>query len=373
MTGSGHIPDYAVSRVPVRDEQEAANAASSARYWIENVEDISTDILILWGDEEEHGRDPSEINAYVPGLIALYEDKGYMVHVMKDSDYGSYMDYEALLARHLDLAMYQNAGVCEIIAFGVLSERNRFPGYLWQKWRPPYWDHTFLDPVVRPYLLSAWGCDMSDIDRDFGGTWTLAEYAMLVYPEKPSAVAWGSHSRGNYGRLHLLFEEEYRFFRFRTSNTLECFHKARTSFMTKYQEPEAWDYARSLFHLGFPVPFPSLGYSTVPSEPAEVRLGRPTLVTYPNPFNPSVTVRYSLDQPSDVSIKVFDVRGRHVITLVENKTHEPDTWESQWLGVDSKGEPVAAERPKHGSSFWPNRLRTWSRSIGRIAVWNPLP
>ncbi len=37
---------------------------------------------------------------------------------------------------------------------------------------------------------------------------------------------------------------------------------------------------------------------------------------FPNPFNSSTVIRYSVDEMSDVTIKVFDMTGREVSTLV---------------------------------------------------------
>ena len=40
---------------------------------------------------------------------------------------------------------------------------------------------------------------------------------------------------------------------------------------------------------------------------------------YPNPFNPSTTIKYSIPNTGDVSIKVFDVLGKEVVTLVNEE------------------------------------------------------
>ena len=38
---------------------------------------------------------------------------------------------------------------------------------------------------------------------------------------------------------------------------------------------------------------------------------------YPNPFNPSTNIEYFLEQDSKVEIKIFDILGNHIITLVD--------------------------------------------------------
>ncbi len=50
---------------------------------------------------------------------------------------------------------------------------------------------------------------------------------------------------------------------------------------------------------------------------------------YPNPFNPSTTIRFQIPQPGLVSLKVFDVLGREVASLV-NEPKEPGSYSVRW-------------------------------------------
>jgi len=45
---------------------------------------------------------------------------------------------------------------------------------------------------------------------------------------------------------------------------------------------------------------------------------------YPNPFNPVTTIPFSISEQSDVTIAIYDIRGRLVETLYNESTHPGD-------------------------------------------------
>ncbi len=50
---------------------------------------------------------------------------------------------------------------------------------------------------------------------------------------------------------------------------------------------------------------------------------------YPNPFNPSTTINYQLAANGFTSLKIYDVLGKEVATLV-NEKQDAGTYSVQW-------------------------------------------
>lgn len=57
---------------------------------------------------------------------------------------------------------------------------------------------------------------------------------------------------------------------------------------------------------------------------------------YPNPFNPNTTIAFSLAEPGDVTLEIFNVKGQKVETLLR-EWKERGTYQVIWNGKDSRG------------------------------------
>jgi len=79
------------------------------------------------------------------------------------------------------------------------------------------------------------------------------------------------------------------------------------------------------------------GVATVPAAVPRPRLDQ----NFPNPFNPATTVRYSVPEAGPVRLDVFDVRGRHVVTLVNGMVTAGEH-RVQWNGRTVSGSPAAS-------------------------------
>ena len=81
---------------------------------------------------------------------------------------------------------------------------------------------------------------------------------------------------------------------------------------------------------------------------------------YANPFNPVTTISFQLPVDSRVSLRVFDLLGREVKTLVEEHA-EAGIRTAAWDGTNSSGNKV-------GSGVYLYRLTTPSFTSTRKMV-----
>ncbi len=64
--------------------------------------------------------------------------------------------------------------------------------------------------------------------------------------------------------------------------------------------------------------------------------GFSVLLPYPNPFNPSTSIQYTLPKPSSVSIAVSNMKG-NIVANYRQENQSPGFYEYAWNGVDDDG------------------------------------
>ncbi len=84
------------------------------------------------------------------------------------------------------------------------------------------------------------------------------------------------------------------------------------------------------------------------------------LGNFPNPFNPSTTIFFSLDEPAEVELVVYNILGQEVTCLV-SRWYDVGEYQVVWDGNDSRGNPV-------GSGVYFYRLRTGQQSQTRKMI-----
>jgi hypothetical protein len=57
---------------------------------------------------------------------------------------------------------------------------------------------------------------------------------------------------------------------------------------------------------------------------------------YPNPFNPSTVISYTLPEASVVTLRIIDVLGREIATLI-SRSQDAGTYSVTWKGLDQNG------------------------------------
>ena len=62
---------------------------------------------------------------------------------------------------------------------------------------------------------------------------------------------------------------------------------------------------------------------------------------YPNPFNPTASIDFSIPERTDVNIQIFDLLGRNVFTHQQDFT-SPGKYRFQWNARDNSGNNVAS-------------------------------
>jgi hypothetical protein len=67
-----------------------------------------------------------------------------------------------------------------------------------------------------------------------------------------------------------------------------------------------------------------------------------SLSNYPNPFNPTTSVLFTMPNADEVTLRVFDLQGRQIAELLHNARMQAGAHQIAWNGRDFRDQPVAS-------------------------------
>ncbi len=77
-------------------------------------------------------------------------------------------------------------------------------------------------------------------------------------------------------------------------------------------------------------------YTSVDNEESFQPLSFDLKGNYPNPFNPGTIIKYQINEGSNVTLNIFDIKGRLIRTLV-NTSQAAGAYQMEWDGKDQSG------------------------------------
>ena len=194
------------------------------------------------------------------------------------------------------------------------------------------WIHTFFD-------TTSWANPGGDFEPTVSGSQSVSGVASYVWGSTSQMVGdvqtWLDTPSANFGWIVLGNES--------TSHTSKRFDTRENANST----------ARPKLTINYN---PLVGVGPTHEQPSSFALHQ----NYPNPFNPSTTIRYELSQESHAILKIYDILGREVTTLV-NAQQSPGTHSIAWNGEDRSGRIL-------GSGLYFYRLTAGSAVLSRMMM-----
>ncbi|MGK9477010.1 family 43 glycosylhydrolase [Melioribacter sp. OK-6-Me] len=179
------------------------------------------------------------------------------------------------------------------------------------------------------------------------------EFGNNDYPKKPDSLIIVASSNTSGGKIEVVIDSlngtkiaeceivntgswsSYKEFK---TNVLEEFSGMHDLFLIfKGNENQELFRLKSLRFITNSTPT-SMNDKSNRSKPATFELYQ----NYPNPFNPSTTIKYTIPVNSEVTIKIFDLMGKEIAVLANNKYHQAGTHTIEWNGKDKNNNEVAS-------------------------------
>ncbi len=194
-------------------------------------------------------------------------------------------------------------------------------------------DYLSIDPPALFYSMFV--CSGCDYTAQYG---TYASYVggTAAFNEDYGLFSWGSAKTGGMWNDEAFYSvlAEPNAFGPAFVNWFNVSHALYAEYAPR------WWYGMVL--IGDPALIPNGDYDD-PTAVASADRSEPSVVlgNHPNPFNPSTEIHFSIDRNAFVTLRIFDVHGRCIRTLVR-ETMDRGSHSVIWDGTDNRGAPAGS-------------------------------
>jgi len=311
---------------------ELQNSITTATEYYNGLNLSSPSCLILDGDLNMYCDPLIQPRLALEVIAEQFDVAGIPTVTLHDSEFLDCGDYQ----ERLDAGVAAiESGISELVGIGRTTNRSILPAYVFQKIDDPVFSMDYL-PTQQRFLAEFPGCGLGNADRanpDFYPS-IMKMFLSSDPAENCTAVAWLAHMRGGFQSEHLPFA--FRYFDKRFSGEYRFVQEAYLDAIREVGEerPELLEYLQGAGSFGWPM---RLGAAPV-SVPDEGISGEAaiTLQVYPNPINPKSTFRFTLANPGEVELVLYDVSGRKVRTILDGVHLDSGAHEIQWNAEDDR-------------------------------------
>jgi len=331
------LADLPWTRVVGHTYGELAREVASTMEWLNGIRvEPSNRTLFTVGDRTASCTAVAEPLATLLEVKARFESEQVPTILLKDSDYSCY-DFAGRLR---DWCASVDAGVGGVFISGQVSNRSNWCYFPTWTQNPPFAMDSLR--TKQRFILHGPGCGIGDTHRN-NPEWypSLLKAFMAADPEvSPSIVGACAHLVGGWSGMHTEWAKMYAEHLFKDAPVYQgqVFQAYR---QMGIEEPSMKPYLRGVGVFGFPIPPHGLTCVGVKEERASVG-PRLALTSSPNPFNPATTIRFDLPQERRVSLRIYDIAGRCVRTLVDEVWMVAGTHEAGWDGRNAQGRQSAS-------------------------------
>jgi len=340
VDGDGY-PEMVIGRIPAHSLDDVTAYGAKAVKYLQHPEGEWVDEISLWIDARFMAGNDGYVTDSLGMDLKNYMPSDYNVHILKNDPcpncIDDYSTRESMAINEFD------SGRALIVSFGTVANCYRLND--WLDARPDYgFDVSKLSPNnIFPFLLAV-SCEQGAFDETESPASGRPLCERLLFDDSRGVIGIfaptrGSWQGGNYqiGKLVL----KYLYDKGAQSLGHACM-AAQRDLMWYY--PKYKKLAQSYVYLGDPAIFLSGAVRGEITAVEENIIKTPDFnleTNYPNPFNPSTTIKYSLSYDTHVELTIYDVKGRLVRRLISG-VEKAGEHSVTWNGKDESGQSVSS-------------------------------